>query len=34
VCAGCQHRILLTRRELAKRAKTITPQETHEATTH
>jgi hypothetical protein len=33
VCAGCQHRIMLTRRELAKRAKTITPQESHESTT-
>jgi len=25
VCNGCQHRIMLTRRELARRAKLITP---------
>ncbi len=33
VCNGCQHRIMLTRRELAKRAKTIQSQESHESTT-
>jgi hypothetical protein len=27
VCNGCQHRIMLTRRDLAKRAKTIKPKE-------
>jgi hypothetical protein len=28
-CKGCQHRILLTRRELARRLKTILPKEDH-----
>ena len=32
-CASCKHRILLTRRELARRLKAILPKEDHEQPT-
>ena len=30
VCQGCGHRVMLTRRELMRRLKTILPKENHE----